>query len=70
MIRFYVFYATLLYGEYTTISSALLREFPEGCYLHFPRGNCGTYWYLKDMTPVLEEDIPKELKTLVLLMGI
>lgn len=28
------------------------------------------YWYLKNLTPVLPEDVPKELKTLALLMGV
>ena len=70
MSKAYVFYATLLYGEYTINTMPPYRDLPEGCYLYFPNEPYKKYWYLKGMTPVLEEDIPKELKTLVLLMGI
>ena len=69
MSRVYVFYATLLYGEYPQTPS--LAELPNGCFLYYPSDPYfHQHWYLQDMTPVLPEDVPKELKTLVLLMGI
>ena len=70
MSKVYVFYATLLWGEYTIHTTPPYRDLPEGCYLYYPKDPYNKYWYLKDLTPVLPEDVPKELKTLVLLMGI
>ena len=70
MSKVYVFYATLLWGEYTINTVPPYRDLPEGCYLYYPKDRYKIYWYLKDLTPVLPEDVPKELKTLVLLMGI
>ena len=66
----YVFYATLLYGEYTINTAPPYWDLPEGCYLYFPKDPYRKHWYLKDLTPVLPEDVPKELKTLALLMGV
>lgn len=67
---YYVFYATLLYGEYKTCGALKfnLRDLPDGIYIYTT--NETPNWYLRDLTPVLDEDVPKELKTLVLLMGI
>ena len=67
MGRYYVFYATLLYGEY---ASLYLHSFPDGVYIYEPKARGGNYWFLKDLTPVLIEDVPKELRALVLLMGV
>ena len=69
MSRYYVFYATLLYGEYDSYYLDL-HSFPDGVYIYEPEDHDGDYWYLKDLTPVLIEDVPKELRALVLLMGI
>ena len=67
----YVFYATLLYGEYPArLGWTQLNELPDGCYLYYPLDNHEKHWYLKDLTPVLIEDVPKELRALVLIMGI
>ena len=63
-----MFYATLLYGEYELTSS--LYDLPDGVYIFEPEDRDGDYWFLKDLTPVLPEDVPKALRTLVLLMGI
>lgn len=68
MSRYYVFYATLLYGEYSTTQE--LRGLPDGAYIFEPKDRYGEYWFLSDLTPVLHEDVPKALRTLVLLMGI
>lgn len=68
MSRYYVFYATLLYGEYSTYK--VLPTLPDGVYIYKPEDRGGGYWFLKDLTPVLIKDVPKELRALVLLMGI
>ena len=68
--RFYVFYATLLYGEYTSFKELRAADLPDGVYLYEPEDKDGDYWFLKDLTPVLPEDVPKELKALCLIMGI
>ncbi len=64
----YVFYANLLYGEYPNQPyykrSDELRAIPAGCYLHYPDGS----WYMSDFTPVLLEDVPKELRLQILLL--
>ena len=66
----YVFYATLLYGIYPLERrSQFLHEVPDGVYVYMPWDK-DVCWYLKDLTPVLIEDVPKELRALVLLMGI
>lgn len=62
---FYVFYAGLLYGEYTHPIKAWLRELPNGAYIYFPEDQ---EWRLNDLTPVLLEDVPKELRLQVLLL--
>ena len=78
-MKHYVFYAGMLYGEYdwTVISrnqlSCLLAETPEiynGCYIYgmpLPR-SCPAGWWRADGTPVLLEDVPKELLLLKLLL--
>lgn len=69
MSRYYVFYATLLYREqdYLYFNRS---DLPDGVFIFEPKDREGKYWYLKDLTPVLPEDVPKVLRTLVLLMGI
>lgn len=72
MSRLRVFYATLLYGEYTyeTFTNEVRMALPEGCYLHFTPPLSERHWYRLDLTPVLIEDVPKEIKMLCLVMGI
>ena len=71
MSRYYVFYATLLYGEYSrSFTYKELQALPDGVYIYEPEDRDGDYWFLKDLTPVLIEDVPKELRALVLLMCI
>lgn len=65
----YIFYAGLLYGEYGPGEvSPHLHTLPDGVYLYFPHDSQKKHWYLKDMTPVLIEDVPKELRLLLLLL--
>lgn len=68
--RFYVFYATLLYGTYNTSLGMRNAVLPDGVYIYEPDDKDKVYWYLKDLTPVLDVDVPKELKVLTLLMNI
>ena len=74
MNKVLVFYATLLYGEYeyTQWCHSLRLELPDGCYIRYQRyaWRGDPIWYRKDLTPVLIEDVPKEIKALCLLMGI
>jgi hypothetical protein len=42
------------------------QDLPDGAYLRTPENK----WIRSDYTPVLPEDVPLELKTLCLLMGL
>lgn len=71
MKRFTVFYAGLVYGEFEDAKSQWLYALPDGVYLYCREasGRQGDpKWLLKDLTPVLLEDVPKELRMNVLLM--
>ena len=64
-----VFYAGLLYGEYAVVGDLRFRrhtikDLPDGAYIRYSDGE----WYRSDYTPVLPEDIPKELLLLTLLL--
>lgn len=69
--KVYVFYGQQLYGEWKYFPTYL--ETPEGALYY-----CATapymynpcQWFNRDLTPILLEDVPKQLRTLVLLMGI
>jgi hypothetical protein len=73
-----VFYANRLYAEcasyadFRLLHLQLNAELYNGAYL-FVRANWirGTNyaWYRADNTPLLEADVPRTLKTLVLLLG-
>ena len=64
-----VFYATLVYAQYDFLETSVLIELPDGCYIHVAKMHT-PHWYRKDLSPVLIEDVPKEIKMLCLLMGI
>lgn len=74
----YVFYAGMLYGEYDgkVVSnhqlSTRLLDTPEvynGCYILITyRAPFVQVWLRGDLTPVRLEDVPKELRVLVLLL--
>lgn len=66
----YVFYGIQLYETYPYFFKIPIRALPDGCYIYQPSDQLKKYWYLKDITPVLPEDVPKVLRTLCLLMGI
>ena len=72
-----VFYAGMLYSQVNEIKSGFTIDLPDGVYIYFDRsqnpkkptqfGYNG--WYRKDLTPVLLEDVPKELRMLQLLLN-
>lgn len=69
MIR--VFYAGLHLGDYearetTYLNLRLNPEIYNGAYEFHTKGN--PPWYRMDWTPVLLEDVPLELRTLLLLL--
>ena len=68
-----VFYAGLIYGEFDHFPKQheLPNEVYQGGYVHGLRWAImgSTPWYRCDRTPVLLEDVPKELRTIVLLMS-
>ena len=73
----YVFYAGLLYSQFSTLNGFLLfknqcgAEIYNGAYVysrryaHVPTEN---NWYRMDGSPVFIEDVPKELRLLLLLL--
>lgn len=66
-----MFYATLLYGEYAFDHRfPFLKDLPEGVFIYLPNEFSRSKWYLKDLTPVLLEDVPKPIQALALLMGL
>ena len=68
-----IFYGTLIYGECTmaNIKNTSFRlDLPDDCLLYFKPPLFDRHWYRKDLTPVLIEDVPKEIKMLCLVMGI
>ena len=62
---FYIFYAGLLYSEEPVFSKTWLLDLPDGAYVYFTKHK---EWYRKDLTPVLLEDVPKELRLQILLL--
>jgi len=69
-MNYLVFYAGLLYGEYaaTAVVWETIRWDPElynGAYAYSQKER---KWYRLDMTPVLDVDVPKELKAMLLLL--
>ena len=72
MKRITVFYAGLIYEEFEDPNKLRLHELPDGAYIHLHRASGGPgdpKWLKKDFTPVLIEDVPKELRTMLLLMS-
>lgn len=75
-MRFTVFYGNQIYGEWESweILRPLMKEMPDGVYLleiHEINKRMGyTGWYNKDLTPVLEADVPPYLKHLQLVLSL
>lgn len=60
-----VFYADLLYQKFDSIFTADLINLPDGCYIWAPLSR---RWLRKDLTPILDEDVPAVLKMHLLLI--
>lgn len=71
--RILVFYAGLLYADTDMAELKLLHttcgsEIYNGAYQYWVGSHDSRAWYRMDGTPVLLDDVPKELRMLVLLM--
>lgn len=67
-----VFYAGLVYDEHDIPTDVKMHTFPNDAYIYCrdATGRQGDpRWLLADHTPVLLEDVPKDLRLLVLLMS-
>ena len=69
-MNFVVFYAGLLYGEYSVDGLRLLQvqgdlELYNGGYVY---NRHDKEWYRMDGTPVLDVDVPTNLKAMLLLL--
>lgn len=69
-MNFIVFYAGLLYGEYSKEGLTLLQvqgdlEIYNGAYVY---NKYQLNWYRMDGTPVLDVDVPLNLKAMLLLI--
>ena len=71
-MRVLVFYAGLLYKDFETKWTLSLTphlfDLPDGAYLRYEIPVFGFHWYRSDHTPLADEDVPKELLTLALLL--
>ena len=68
-----VFYDGQLYEEWDmSLYSKGRLDIPDGAYIHIPPGlryvRTESGWYRKDLTPVLDQDVPPTLKALLLLL--
>lgn len=67
----HVFYAGLLYETLTGVdrfSSAKRLALPDGAYIRYRLPINGHCWYRSDFTPMADEDVPKEILVLALLL--
>lgn len=72
-----VFYAGMVHSEMDKPMAGFTIDLPDGVYLYFDRlqkpGPKSVFdrwgWYRKDLTPVLLEDVPKELRVLQLILN-
>jgi len=71
-----VFYAGMVHSEHSNIKPKVRLDLPEGCYIFLnskyrdaPQVFASDGWYRKDLTPVLLEDVPKELRVLQLILS-
>lgn len=71
MPKLYVFYAGLLHSEYASHDS--FRALQVHCDMELYNGGyiyvIGDRWYRMDGTPVLDVDVPINLKTMLLLLS-
>lgn len=75
MADIYVFYANLLIGQFSYDNYRIFAKDPgaeiyNGAFVYFsPHKEPWKKWYRMDGTPVLDSDVPPELKLTVLLLG-
>lgn len=71
-MRILVFYAGLLYKDietkWTLSIIPQLFDLPDGAYYRYDIPAYGFHWRKSDHTSVADEDVPKELRTLALLL--
>ena len=73
MKTYTVFYAGLLYGEYGIDEWPGATSLPDGCWLRFTCNDSTYCWYVHrsgafEPTHIPEEEVPNELRAMVLLM--
>lgn len=72
-MRVLVFYAGLLYKDFETkwplSLTPQLFDLPDGAYYRYDIPVYGFHWRKSDHTLLADEDVPKELLTLVLLLA-
>lgn len=71
MPKFTVFYGTQLFGEYDKLPSFIDvgEEVYNSAYVYM-KGKQISGWYRLDNTPVLIEDVPKELRAFILILNL
>lgn len=72
MKRFTIFYEGRIYGEFDEPQATWLNGLPAKAYLYCrdATGREGDpKWLRKDLTPVLTADVPKEIRTMALILG-
>ena len=71
-MRVQVFYAGLLYKDFETkwtlSATPQLFDLPDGAYYRYDIPVYGFHWRKSDHTLLADEDVPKELLTLALLL--
>lgn len=46
-----------------------LRQLPDDVVVFFPECSQRVFWYRKDLTPMLLQDVPKQARAMVLLLS-
>lgn len=71
MIRAY--YGLQVYGEYANTQYPGVHEVPEGTLVYVTYtvepGFTDQHWYTSDLVPLAEEDVPRELRALQMILG-
>ena len=71
-MRVQVFYAGLLYKDFETMwtlsATPQLSDLPDGAYYRYDIPVYGFHWRKSDHTLLADEEVPKELLTLALLL--
>ncbi len=71
-----IFYGTQIYGSYGVMNLPPINDIPDGVYIYDSEGvytnkyNKLCHWSDKWLDPLLEEDVPKELRALALILNL